>query len=141
MLMCKLSNDNGNMTINAINKSYFVTSSSVCIKGFVLQSGGHQALVGTCPPNLRQCGSWGFHKFEEFFSGEGWPGRGKMYLITNAVKRQKFHVHLSIVLKLLRDFVPQPPTRLCPCTPMGEFCPPDSLCHPISKPWLLNCLQ
>lgn len=42
-----------------------------------------------------------------------------IYLITNAVKRQKLHVHLSIVLQLLGD-----------CIPLADFSPPNPLCPP-----------
>lgn len=49
-----------------------------------------------------------------------------IYLITNAVKRQKLHVHLSIVLQLLGDYIPQTPIRALPLHPAGRL--------PSSKP-------
>jgi len=57
------------------------------------------------------------------------------YLIINAVKHQKFHGHLSIVLELLGDFVRKAfLPGIFPQTALDDF-PPT---NPTSKPWLCH---
>ena len=64
-------------------------------------------------------------------------------LIINAVKRQKFHVHSSILLQLLGDFVPQNPTGAVPLNPTGDFRVPDTYMyvHATSEPWLRHEIE